>query len=78
MSLLMAVSPLTALSPLTAPSLLMALFPLTAVLPRAAAPSPVPALCQGTEGDMAVLGFGGICCCRHMQSVGRRGMFKGR
>lgn len=77
MSLLMAVSPLMALSPLTAPSLLTALFPLTAVLPSAAAPSPVPDLCQGIAGDTAVLGFGGICCCSHMQSVGRRGMFKG-
>lgn len=42
---------LTALSPLAAPSLL------TAALASAAAPSPVPALCQGTGGHMAMLGF---------------------
>lgn len=61
---------LTALSPLTAPSLLIAL--LTDTFPSAAAPSPVPALCQGTGGDMAMLG-----CYSHMQTLGRRGMFKG-
>lgn len=49
----------TSLSPLTAPSLLTALSPLTAALPSAAAPSPVPARCQGTWGDMAMLGFWG-------------------
>lgn len=76
MSLLMALSLLMAFSPLTAPSLLMAL--LTATLSSAAAPSPVPALCQGTGRDMAMLGcWGGPAAAATCRLWGEETSLKG-
>lgn len=57
MSLFIALSLLMAFSPLTASTLLTAL--LTATFSSAAVPSPVSALCQGTGKDMAMLGCWG-------------------